>query len=95
MWLTWTEPALRDLAAARGYIAQENPASAKPQVSKIVERIEMLRRLPESGRPGRRPGTRELVVSGTPFVVPYRIRGENIEILRVLHHRRRWPEAFD
>ncbi len=95
MRLIWTEPALRDLAAARAYIAQERPAVAKQQISKIVERIKLLRRLPESGRPGRRPGTRELVVSGTPFVVPYRIRGEDIEILRVLHHRRRWPDAFD
>jgi plasmid stabilization system protein ParE len=75
------------LAAARAYIAQDDPVAAKRQISKIFERIEMLRRILDSGRPGRRPGTHELVVSGTPFVVPYRILGENIEVLRVLHRR--------
>ena len=46
------------------------------------------------GRPGRVPGTRELVIPGTPYIVPYRVQGEAIQILRVYHSARRWPESF-
>ncbi len=49
---------------------------------------------PALGRPGRVSGTRELVVSGTPYIVPYRVRGETVEILRVQHAARKWPEKF-
>ena len=44
------------------------------------------------GRPGRVPGTRELVIGGLPYVIPYRMRDGAIEILRVLHTSRRWPD---
>jgi len=49
---------------------------------------------PGMGRPGRVPGTRELVVQGTQFIVPYRLQGNALEILRVYHGARRWPEQF-
>jgi toxin ParE1/3/4 len=50
--------------------------------------------LPEIGRAGRVPGMRELVVSGTPYIAPYRVRDDAVEIIAVLHGARRWPEAF-
>jgi toxin ParE1/3/4 len=43
------------------------------------------------GRPGRVSGTRELVIPGTPYIVPYRVRGGKLEILRILHATQRWP----
>ncbi|MFB2897343.1 type II toxin-antitoxin system RelE/ParE family toxin [Aerosakkonemataceae cyanobacterium BLCC-F50] len=46
------------------------------------------------GRPGRIPGTKELVVTRTPFILPYRVQGEQIEILAVIHAARQWPESF-
>ncbi len=46
------------------------------------------------GRAGRVPGTRELVISGTPYIVPYRVRGGAVEVLRVFHAARRWPTEF-
>jgi toxin ParE1/3/4 len=46
------------------------------------------------GRPGRVPGTRELVVSDTPFILPYRVRDSAVEILAVFHGARQWPEQF-
>jgi len=49
---------------------------------------------PEMGRPGRVPGTRELLIPRTPFIVPYRLVGNTIQILRIFHGARRWPEAF-
>ncbi len=94
MRLTWTAPAVRDLSAARTYVASDSPSAAARQMEQVFPAVETLLRLPESGRPSRRPGTRELIVSRTPFVIPYRVRGEVIEALRVLHGRRRWPDSL-
>ncbi len=46
------------------------------------------------GRPGRVKGTRELVVTRTPYIVAYRLKRQSIQILRVLHGARLWPERF-
>ena len=48
----------------------------------------------EHGRAGRVPGTRELPIPHTPFVIPYRVNADSVEILRVYHHSQRWPEHF-
>jgi toxin ParE1/3/4 len=60
---------------------------------RIVDLVDrQLPRLPESGRPGRVPKTRELVIAGSPYFVPYRVAGDTISILRIIHGARRWPE---
>ena len=92
MRLVWTEPALRDLAAVRAYIARDSAAAADRQVDRVVTAVASLLQFPEIGRPGRRAATRELVVSRTPYIVPYRLRGDVIEVLRVLHGRQCWPD---
>ncbi len=92
MRIVWTAPALRDIAALRDYMAHHNPAAAVRQVQLIFAGVTVLSQFPESGRPGRRPGTRELVIARTPYVVPYRVRHGAVEVLRVLHGRQRWPE---
>jgi toxin ParE1/3/4 len=51
-------------------------------------------RFPESGRPGRRSGTHELVIGRTPYLVVYHALGGTIQILRVLHGRQRWPSTL-
>ncbi len=84
---------MHDLASLRAYIARDRPDAAARQVEPIVAAAAMLAEFPEMGRAGRRRGTRELVVSRTPYLVPYRVRGELIEVLRVLHGRQRWPDA--
>lgn len=94
MRIVWTEPALQDLAAARTYISLDQPGAADRQVLLILAAVASLPNFPESGRLSRRPGTRELVVSKTPYLLPYRIRSNTIEILRVLHGRQRWPGQF-
>jgi len=89
----WTPSAIGDLASVRAYIAEHDPAAAQRIVRRIVDSVETaLPQSPEMGRPGRVPGTRELVITGTPFIVPYRLRGETIQVLRVYHGARRWPE---
>jgi toxin ParE1/3/4 len=56
--------------------------------------VERLGAFPAIGRPGRVAGTRELVVSGTPYIVPYRVRGERVQIITVLHSAQRWPDRL-
>jgi toxin ParE1/3/4 len=93
--LRWTRPASRDLEAIGNYIAQDNPAAAAKIITRILDRTDQLTTLPRIGRIGRVAGTRELVVPQTPFLVAYRLLGEQIEVLAVIHGARRWPESFD
>ena len=94
MQIVWTEPALRDLSSLRVYVAQDKPSAADKQVALILAAVAGMAAFPESGREGRRKGTRELVVGKTPYLVPYRLREDRIEVLRVLHGRQRWPESL-
>lgn len=94
MRIAWTAPALSDLQALRAYIVRDQPSAAARQIEHILAAIGGLVRFPESGRPGRRSGTRELVIGRTPYIVAYRSRGDAIEILRVLHGRQRWLAAL-
>ncbi|HWE63844.1 MAG TPA: type II toxin-antitoxin system RelE/ParE family toxin [Chloroflexota bacterium] len=77
------------------YIAQDNPDAAERIEDRIIQATRRLISHPEMGRPGRVPGTRELVVASTPYVVPYRIRGERVELLAVIHTARQWPSSFE
>jgi len=94
MQVIWTETALRDLASPRAYIAHDKPPAADRQADLIVMAVAGLASFPETGRAGRREGTRELVIGKTPYLVPYRIRGDRLEVLRVLHGRQRWPDGM-
>jgi len=94
MRIVWTAPALTDLAAARVFITFDSPSAAKRQVQYVVAAVETLQRFPDSGRPGRVLGTRELVVARTPFIVAYRVGRDAIEVLRIMHGRQRWPNGF-
>jgi toxin ParE1/3/4 len=94
MKVVWTRLALVDLDSAYDYAAEERPAAAIRAVERIEKAVAALCRHPEIGRPGRVDGTRELVVTGTPFIVPYRIKAKRIEVLAVLHGARRWPDEF-
>ncbi len=90
----WLEEAVVDLHALRHYIGQENPRAAKKIASQLLEAVELLSAQPNLGRPGRILHTRELIVSNTPYIIPYRVVNGTIEILRVLHAAMQWPEAL-
>jgi len=95
MKIAWSPEAIEDLVSLRAYIAEDNPAAARRSVQHIVESIEQL--LPDNpriGRAGRVPGTRELVIPRTPYIVPYRLQRTTIQILRVYHAARRWPDSL-
>jgi toxin ParE1/3/4 len=89
--LVWTREAVRDLVEAREYVAKDNPSAAASLASRILLAARKLADHPEMGRRGRLAGTRELVIAGTPYLIPYRVQADRIELLRVLHGRRRYP----
>ena len=92
MRLRWTRLAERDLDDIAAYIGQDSAAAAARVILELIDQAEaLLGRHAALGRPGRVLGTRELVVRGPPYVIPYRVRDNHVEILRVLHTSRRWP----
>ena len=91
MQVQWTVSAGLDREAAIDYIAKDNLSAALSQLDEIEGQTDRLANYPNLGRPGRVKGTRELVVNRTPFIVVYRIKGEFIQILRVLHGAQQWP----
>ena len=94
MEIRWTRKALENLDQIGSYIAQSNPARASAFVGEIKEKIELLVSFPALGRPGRVPGTRELIVHEN-YVVPYRVKGDAVQIIRVQHVARLWPKQFN
>ena len=91
----WTRTALRNLDNLGRYIARDDPAAAARTVERIFEAVDNLADNPAMGRAGRVAGTRELVVTGTPYIVPYRVVESTLEVLRVFHAARRWPADFN
>jgi toxin ParE1/3/4 len=85
--ITFTRPALRDLERIHAFIARDDPGRAYEVLAHIRVAINRLAVYPALGRPGKKAGTRELIVPHLPYKVPYRVRGEKVLILRVLHTR--------
>jgi len=94
MKVRWTLQAAEDLKAAHEYLSHGSPGGADALVERVLSAIDFLEQYPNLGRSGRIDGTRELVVTGTPFIVGYRLRHNQIEILGVLHAARKWPKKF-
>jgi addiction module RelE/StbE family toxin len=93
MALKWTKSALADLVAIVAYIEQDNAERARSFALEIQEKANNLADFPAIGRPGRVSGTRELIIHPN-YIIPYRIRGDDVEILRVRHVARRWPRRL-
>jgi toxin ParE1/3/4 len=95
MNIIWSPEAIQDLISLRAYIAEDSPAGARRIVARILHDVEhLLPDNPQMGRPGRVPGTRELVIPQTPYIIPYRVQRSTLQILRVFHGARRWPDSF-
>ena len=91
MQVVWLKNALNNLDEIAEYISQESSQAAQQVVGLIVEQVNQLAAQPAIGRPGRVVGTRELVISNSHYLVPYRIINNQVEILRVFHTSRRLP----
>lgn len=95
MKILWSPQARADLVAVRAFIAEDNREASKRVALHIVSIIEtVLAENPHIGRAGRVSGTREFVVSKTPFVIPYRMERDILHVLRIYHASRRWPERM-
>lgn len=92
--MEWSVFARADRQSIFDFIEAENPRAAVAVDDRIRLCIEVLARFPELGRIGRVEGTRELVASQTPFIAAYRIEGENLHILRILHGAQQWPDEI-
>ena len=94
MRLFWSLQARDDLLGMIDYLSDKNPDAARALYKRIQEMAINLLESPQLGRPGRLPGTRELVILQSPYILPYQIRDNRIEILRVYHAARKWPDQF-
>ncbi|MBL8148862.1 MAG: type II toxin-antitoxin system RelE/ParE family toxin [Blastocatellia bacterium] len=94
MNVLWFYKAAQDLEAIGRQIAKDNPSAAYETVVRIRKAGDSLAQFPESGRIGRVAGTRELVVVGMAYLIPYRIKGDDLQILRVFHGAQKWPDKF-
>ena len=93
--LEWTTPAADELEAAQTYYHTLNPMAARLLARRIVDAAKRLREHPQIGRPGLRKGTREWVVSRTPYVLVYREAANVLEILHVWHAAQDWTQRTD
>jgi toxin ParE1/3/4 len=92
MRIRWTPSAVNDLTSIADYIQeQDSEAAARRVALTIYEHVNALEQFPRRGRTGRLVDTRELVITGLPYVAVYRIRGDVVEINRILHSAQKWP----
>jgi addiction module RelE/StbE family toxin len=94
MQIFWEEDAEADLDRIFEYILANNPDAALRIVDTIRQAVQILIEHPHLGRAGRVADTRELVIPGTPYIVPYLVLDDRIILLRVLHGAQQWPESF-
>lgn len=95
MRVRWLRKARLNLDSIHAYIAQDNPQAASRLVQQIVDRIDELAANShlDTSRPGRVAGTRELVIPPS-YIIPFRIKGGVLQVIRVFHTRQRWPDAL-
>lgn len=94
MKIRWLSNAVDDLIEIQNYIAKDNPHAAGSAAKRIRACANSLKEHPGIGRAGRAEGTRELVVAGLSYIIPYRVKNNVIEILRVLHGSMEWPDKL-
>jgi len=90
----WLRAALRDLDLQMDHITLDDPEMAMNVYAEIRKRSADLAHFPEVGRAGRIPGTRELVLTNYPYLLPYRVRNGAVEILRVFHTSQKPPAVW-
>lgn len=94
MQIKWLKKALINLEHSAEYLQEQNPQSARDFVKEVHELTELLKANPAMGRPGRVFGTRELILQKFPYIIPYRVKDNRIEILRVLPTRMNQPDFW-
>ncbi len=94
MRVRWLRKAISNLDAEAEYIAKDNAVAAAEMFTYVKAKVDALGDFPATGRPGRVPNTRELVIDRYPILVPYRVVGDELQVLRVFHTRRKFPKDW-
>jgi addiction module RelE/StbE family toxin len=92
MKLRWLARAQRHLIEIHAYIAADNKKAARKVVQRIQAAAPLLARHSQAGRAGRVEGTREFAIPDTPYLIVYRIHGQEAQILAIQHGAQQWPE---
>lgn len=92
MRIRWTPAAADDLEGIANYLFEKTPENAARLIREIYSAPSSLVRFPDSGRVGKKAGTRERVVSGLPYIIVYQVKAETLDILRILHSSQDWPK---
>lgn len=90
--IIWSSTASNQLIGLDQYLQERDPAAANRVILRIASAINGLEQFPEIGRLGRIDGTRELVISETPYLAMYRVRKGNVYILALMHGAQQWPQ---
>ncbi len=91
MQVRWTTAAARDLENIADYLFEKTPENAARLIREICDAVFALRIYPNRGRPGKKSGTRELVLPALPYIVVYKVTGDVLHIARILHGAQQWP----
>ena len=94
MRVRWLTRATNALIEAHDHIAKDNPQAAREFVRYVVAGADQLAQYPQTGRAGRVHGTRELVLVNYPYIIPYRVKAQEVQILHVLHSARVWARSL-
>lgn len=95
MKVVWSRRAIQHLIALRQYITKHSEQNAALVAKRLPDSVDLLQTQPEMGRPGRVLGTRELVVSATPYLIPYRVRRDRLELIAIFHGHQKWPTRLE
>lgn len=94
MEIKWLRKAIANLEAEFRYIAEDDPQAAERFVNEVWRLTQLLKEQPAMGREGRVPETRELILHNYPYIIPYRVRNNTIQVLRVFHTHRKLPRKW-
>jgi addiction module RelE/StbE family toxin len=94
MKIRWSPTAIADLESIHDFITKDSPAAASRIANRIKDSVNRLANFPLSGRPGRVPGTRDLVIPETSYLAAYTIQGNEVRIAALLHGKQLWPDSF-
>lgn len=89
--LEWSVRATAHVLKIEDHIAAENPVAAQKVTSEILTTAQGLCDFPMLGHPGRRVGTREIVIPHYPYFISYRLTPRKVVVLAVIHQSRQYP----
>ena len=92
--VVWLRQSTEDLREIARFIVKDDPSAAYIALTKIKASGDSLQYNPEMGRVGRVAMTREFVVTGLPYILPYYITNKQVRILAVMHTSKKWPDGF-